>query len=268
MAASTTETRTWTSGGGRRIFLAFAFLLLLPFYASLGPMLFQRASRSLVGDTVTLAIFALAFSALMALILQQLMHAVRTRVALGSTSLKATVPVVAKRGPFGLFRFTTREIPFNEIVGVDTRNEVYGGTLAPILLTSTRITTKDGNSLVLGYTNTNDHEAQVPYPDIGAELAARAGLKVIDHGTVARSLQGRMLGMIATDNTPLPQARIDAINAGHTRNLRILVGALALLVIGGITVDFATASRTSFAEMGAGLQSPQKGAPAAPAKKK
>ena len=36
-----------------------------------------------------------------------------------------------------------------------------------------------------------------------------------------------------------------------------MIGALALLVVGGITLDVATASRTSFAEMGAGLAKPQ-----------
>jgi hypothetical protein len=241
---------------------------LLPFYASLGPMLFHRASRGFVGDTISLALFALTFTAVMALILQQLIHAVRTRVTLTDQSLKVTVPAVGARGPFGNVRFITRDIPMSDIAGIDTRNEVYGGTLAPILLTSTRVNIKDGNSVVLGYTNANDQDAQMPYPMIGAEVAKRAGVKVTDHGTVARSLRSRIMSAVSTDSTPLPQAQIDTINANHTRNLRLLVGALALLVIGGITVDFATASRTSFAEMGAGLQSPQKGAPAAPAKKK
>lgn len=104
---------------------------------------------------------------------------------------------------------------------------------------------------------------------IRAEIAKRAGVPVKDHGVVRRSVQSRVLGVASTasENTALPEAEIAAINTSHTRNLRLLVAALALLVVGGITLDFLTASRTSFAEMGAGLS---KAAPEnpAPAKKK
>ncbi len=260
------RTRVWRSGGGRRIVLAFTFLLLLPFYASLGPMLFQRASRGLVGDTIVLLMLALAFTALMALILQQLVHAVRTRVALDADGVKMTVPVIGKRGPFFLFRYDNRAIPIEQVAGVDTRSEVYGGTLAPILLTVTRVILKDGQSVVLGYVDSNDVEMQMPYPEIGAAIAARAGIAVKDHGVVHRSMQRRILGLVSTpdDNARISESEIAALNRAHTRNLRVLIGCLTVLVIGGIALDFATASRASYAEMGAGLANPAKGAPPAP----
>jgi hypothetical protein len=268
-SAESREPRVWQSGGGRRIVLAFAFLLLLPFYVSLGPMLFQRASRGLVLDTMALLALALAFSALMALILQQLIHAVRTRVALDTTGINMTVPVVGLRGPFFLFRYATTAIPYADIAGVETRSEAYGGTLAPILLTSTRLTTKSGQGHVLGYVNANETEAQIPFTEIGSEIAARAGVRVIDQGVVHRSVKGRVFGIANTtiDQTKVSGAEIETLNMAHTRNLRLLVGALALLVVGGITLDFATASRASFAEMGAGLANPAKGAVAPPKKK-
>lgn len=258
------ENKTWQSGGGRRIVLAFAFLILLPFYVSLGPMLWQRMSRGFIGDAFTLLVLTLAFTALMALILQQLVHAVRTRVTLTDTSIEATVPKVGARGPFFLLRYETRSIPYADIAGIDARNEVYGGSLLPILLTSTRIVQKSGPPLVLGYANVNDHQPQLPFPEIGQDIARRAGVAVADHGTVRRSFSKRVVGVASTadENAGLPQAEIEQINASHRRNVRGLVAALALLVIGGITLDIATASRTSFAEMGAGLSNP------APPKKK
>ncbi len=270
----TPERQVWSSGGGRRIVLSFAFLLLLPFYASLGPMLFQRASRGLVGDTVALGLLALAFTALMALLLQQLVHAVRTRVEVDGQSTKLTVPDGGRRGPLFQFRYITKDIPHTDITAVDTRSEVYGGSLLPVLLKSTRLTTKSGEQIVLGYTNVNDPEDQIPYPHIGAGIAKRAGLVVTDHGVVRRSLQKRVLGIAAAndEDQPLPPSDIAAMNASHTRNLRLVTAALVLLVIGGISLDFVTASRTSFAEMGAGLTRTASEKPGpekpAPAKKK
>jgi hypothetical protein len=265
----TAEAKIWQSGGGRRIVLAFSFLILLQFYASLGPMLYQRASRGFVGDALALALLALAFTALMALILQQLIHAVRTRVSLTQTGVEATVPKVGTRGPFFLLGYETRSIPYADVASVDLRNEVYGGTLLPVLLTSTRVVPKSGPPLVLGYTNANDHEPQLPYPEIGREIAARAKVAVTDHGTVRRSVGARVAGMtsVSDQTARLDASELAGLNAAHTRNVRGLVAALALLVVGGIAMDFATASRTSFAEMGAGLGQATKGAASEPKKK-
>lgn len=267
--AGPTERQVWSSGGGRRMVLAFAFLLLLPFYASLGPMLFQRISRGLVGDTLALGVLALAFTVLMGVLLQQLIHAVRTRVVIDGQSTKLTVPDAGRRGPLFLFRYLTRDIPHADIASVETRSEVYGGSLAPVLLKSTRLSTKSGQQVVLGYTNVNDLDDQIPYPAIGAEIAKRAGVDVKDFGVVRRSLQKRVLGITAKgdDSQKLPDGDIAAINASHSRNLRLLVAALAVLVVGGIALDFLTASRTSFAEMGAGLANTAPASPT-PAKKK
>lgn len=258
------EQLAWRSGGGRRIVLAFAFLLLLPFYVSIGPMLFQRLAHGLVGDAISLGLLGLVFTALMGLVLYQLVHAVRTKVAVDGAGIAMTVPTAGARGPFTLRGYTTRNIAHSDIATVETRSEVYGGSLAPVLLTSTRLTTKDGQHVVLGYTNANDQDNQIPYPAIGAEIAKRAGLEVKDHGVVRRSLQKRVLGLASTadEKAVLPAEEIAAINAAHTRNMRLLVTALALLVIGGIALDFATASRTGFAGMGAGLSEP------APARRK
>lgn len=254
----------WHGGNARRLVLAFTFLLLLPFYASIGPMLFQRVSRGLIGDAISLGLLGLVFTALMGLILHQLIHAVKTRVAVDSTGTTLIVPTTGRRGPFAVRGYTSRTVPHADVVAVDTRSEVYGGSLAPMLVTSTRLTTKDGQHVVLGYTNANDADDQIPYPAIGATIAALAGVTMKDHGVVRRSLQKRVLGIASTaeESAKVPPDEIATINAAHTRNMRLIIAALALLVVGGITFDFATASRTGFAGMGAGLSEP------APAKKK
>lgn len=266
---STGDRQVWSSGGTRRIMLVFAFLLLLPFYASIGPMLFQRISRGLIGDTIALGVLGIAFSALMLLLLQQVVHAVRTRVVVDKDNTSLTVPDGGRRGPFFLFKYLDRKVPHADVAAVDTRSEVYGGSLAPILVRSTRLQTKAGEHIVLGFTNVNDQEDQIPYPEIGAEIARRAGVPVTDHGVVHRSVQKRVLGAASTadENRPLSEAEIAALNASHGRNLRWLIVVLAILVAGGIGIDFIQSYTSSYAQMGAGLGKPATSTPAAPKKK-
>lgn len=261
--------QVWHASGGRRITLSFIFLLLLPFYASIGPMLFQRISRGLVVDSIWLALLGLAFTALMALVLAELMNSIRTRVEVGETSVKLTVPTF-KHGPVPLFRFTEREIPFADIAGIDTRSEVYGGSLAPVMLKSTRLALTNDDKLVLGYTDPNDPDAVFPYPEIGAEIATRAGKPLVDHGMVHRSIGKRLLGATSgtSDNVPLDAATIESINRTHARNVRAVIVGLALLVVGGIAVDFATASGTTYAEFSAFGPRTAPASPTTPAPKK
>jgi hypothetical protein len=242
----------WEAGGGTRMALSFLFLLLLPFYVSIGPMLYQRFSRGLLVDGVWLAILAVAFTVIMTLLLSRLIQAVRCRVELREAAVKFVVPAV-RRGPFSLFRFTSREIPYTDIAAVDTRSEVYGGTLAPVMLTSTRLTTRDGQHTVLGYTDRVDNSTDFPFPEIGAAIAARAGKSVQDHGMVHRSISKRLSGALssAAENVPLDADAIASINAAHARSMKFAIGGLTALVLIGIAVDAFTAGRSTYANLGA-----------------
>jgi hypothetical protein len=249
--------QVWQSGAGRRLTLAFVVLILLPFYASLGPMLFQRITAGALGDTVALALFGLAFSALMALLLQQLIHAIRTRIVVDDGGIELTVPRVGARGPFFLWRYVTAKLAYADIAAIERRTEVYGGAWLPMLLTSVRLVPKTGEPIVLGYTNAHEQDDQFPYGDIAARIARSAGIGITDHGTVRRSLQQRVLGMKSTGSEPLPVAELEALNVAHTRNIKGLVVGLGVLLLVGIGIDVATASRTTYAAMGAGIaQSP------------
>lgn len=261
--------QVWQASGGRRLTLAFIFLILLPFYVSIGPMLFQRITRGLVVDAVWLGLLGLAFTVLMGLILHELMSSVRTRIELGDSTVKVAVPAF-KNGPLPLFRFNAREIAYADIAGIDTRTEVYGGTLAPVLLKSTRLNIANGDRLVLGYTDPNDPDATFPYPDIGAAIATRAGKPVVDHGIVHRSIGRRVLGTTsaADENVPLDVTTIETINRSHARNVRAVVIGLAALIVAGIGLDFVTASRTTFAEFGAFGPRIEAGVGTPPAKKR
>jgi hypothetical protein len=249
----------YAASGLRKVTLSFVILLLLPFWISLGPMLFQRVRGGLIGESIAFAMFAVAFTAVLAMLVLQLVHSVRSRAELGPDALSLTLPIADNARP--RFAFQSKTIPYADVVGVETRGEIYGGVLAPVLLRATRVRTRDGRATVLGYVNDGNVDAAFPFTEIGAEVARRAGINVADRGIVRRSVRKRVLGLATDDNenTPVPAEEIAAINARHASAVRWIVAGLALLVVSGITIDVMTASDTTFATLGA--EAPTRPAP-------
>jgi hypothetical protein len=240
----------YEAGGGRKLFLSLAFLLLLPFYISLAPMLIQRLMRGLWLDTVGLIIFSAIFTGLMALLAVQLYHALRSRIVLGPTAASITVPQGSGATP--MLRFTSREVPYDQVQAVETRCVLFGNRWAPVLLRSTRLLTKDGHHVRLGNVSEDDVDQALPFPEIGAKIAQRAGVSVVDGGMVRRSIEGRVMGFIGRktaieQSPPVGQAELAEVAGRHKRTMRYLMIGLAALVVGGIAMDIFTAPRTSFA---------------------
>lgn len=227
----------YRSSGLRITVLSFVFLILLPFYVSLGPMLFQRLRHGQWEDTLGLACLGLAFTVLMALIFVQLVQAVRMRISVGGKTLRMTLP--AGRGPTPFWRYRSHAIPYDQIRLVETRREIYGNRLAPVLLKGTRIITKDGDKVPLGYVNEHNVDPTFPYPEIGAEVARRAGIEVIDRGTVQRSVRKKMLRMatLESENQPIPQDEIDAINRRHNKTMLAVAALMVVVMAIGIGRD-------------------------------
>ncbi len=238
----------YEAGHGKRVVLAAAFLLLLPFFLSLGPMLFQRYRHGLLTDVSGLMVFAAFFAGLMGLIGAQLVHSIRSRVVLSDASIQFTLPRMRRGVP--TLSFMKREIPYDEIRSVETRCEVYGGRLVPVMLKSTRLTTRGGETIVLGAVNEGNPEKAFPFPEIGAAIAARAGISLADRGVVRRSAAKWVMGLVSTadDNVALSEAEIAALRVRHRRWMKALVGVVGLLVAGGIAIDVLTAPTTSFAD--------------------
>jgi hypothetical protein len=263
MAEAGPERTVYEAGGGRRFFLALAFLVLLPFYASLPAMLIERLIHGLWFDTIGLMVFSAIFTALMALLGVQLYHAIRSRVEFGDSTVRITLPQGSGATP--MLRFVNREIPYEQIQAVETRCVLFGKTFAPVLLRATRLLTKDGQHVRLGNVNEDNVDEALPFPEIGHKIAQRAGCQVVDGGMVRRSIERRVLGFIgrktAIEESPeLTDQEKDEIKNRHTRAMRYLMVVMAVLIVGGIVIDVFTAPRTSFATAG--------GSSAAPAGKK
>jgi hypothetical protein len=248
--AATTERAVYEAGSGRKTALSLAFLILLPFWASLLPMVIQRLIHGLWFDTIGLIIFSAVFTAVMALVGVQLYHSLRSRVELGDKAVKVTLPQGSGAQP--MLRFVDREIPYDQIEAVETRCVLFGNALAPVLLRATRLKTKDGGHVRLGNVNEDNVDAALPFPAIGAKIAERAGCKVVDGGTVRRSIERRVLGVLkrktAIEESPaLSDGDLALLKSRHARAMRYLIVVMAALVVGGIGIDLFTASRTSFA---------------------
>jgi len=240
----------YKASGGRKTFFSFAFLILLPFFASLPAMIYARITHGLWLDSVGLAIFALCFTAVMFLLLVELMLSLRSRVVLGPKGVKMTLP--SGRGPTPMLRYRTNKMDYDEIQSVETRREVYGGSLAPVLMKGARIIKKDGEAVKLGYVNESNVDPTFPYPVIAKHIADRARLPLIDRGNVRRSARAKFLGLraraqsrdtadstAAADDT-LDETQITELNHRHRSVMLGVLGALAALLLLGIALDVAS----------------------------
>ncbi|MBA4130637.1 MAG: hypothetical protein C0519_04350 [Hyphomicrobium sp.] len=226
----------------RTTIFCLVFLLLLPFFASLPAMIGMRASAGLLGDNLGLLVLAAVFTALMFLVFVEMMFSIRTRVHLGREKVRMTLP--AGRGPTPMLRYRSYEFPYDQVDTVETRREIYGGAMTPVLMKGARVILKDGTLVPLGYVSEADADPVFPYDEIARKIADRARLPLIDRGAVRRSVRSKMMGIKATDseNTIIDEAGIARLNASHNTFMLALIGIVLILMLIGIVQDFADGS--------------------------
>jgi hypothetical protein len=235
------ERSVYEVSGGRKTFFCFVFLILLPFFASLPAMIFMRVKNGLMFDAVGLAIMATAFTILMFLIVVELLFSLRARVELGEKAVKMTLP--SGRGPTPMLFYKSYEVPYDQVHTVETRREIYGGSLVPVLLKGARIVTKDGTSVPIGYISEANVDPAFPYPEIAGKIAERARLPLIDRGNVRRSFRRKFFGIKGSrvnEIDAVDEAQIADLNRSHHNVVMGLVGALAVLMVIGIVDDIAS----------------------------
>ena len=237
--APQSERTVYAASGGRKLAFSFVFLLLLPFFASLPAMLFWRLSQGHWLDTFGLFVLAIGFAFIMLLVVIELMQSLRSRVELGATAVKMTLP--SGRGPTPVLRYRSHEVPYDQIKAVETRGEVYGGSVAPVLLKGARLILKDDSAVKLGYVSEANTDPCFPFPEIAQQIAARAGVPVEQKGCVRRSAQKKFLGLkrelIDESEEPVGDYEMVVLNNRHERWVMRLVWLLAGLVVLGIAMD-------------------------------
>lgn len=235
------ERTVYAAGGGRKFAFAFVFLILLPFFISLPPMLFWRLSQGVWTGTFGLLVLAAGFTVIMFLLFIEVMHSLMTRIELGESSVKMTLP--AGRGPTPVVRYRSHDIPYDQVKAVETRREIYGGPMAPVLLQGARLVLKDDSAVKLGYVSEANSDPCFPYPEIAQKIAERAGLQVEHKGNVRRSLQKKYFGLkkefLAEAAGEVPEAEIEALNKSHRKWVMRIIGLLVGLMALGIALDIA-----------------------------
>ncbi len=233
------EQTLYAASGGRKLAFSFVFLILLPFFVSLVPMLFWRISQGHWTGTFGLVVIGIAFVFIMFLVVVELMQSLRSRVELGKTSVKMTLP--SGRGPTPILRYRSHDIPYDHIKAVETRREVYGGSVAPVLLQGARLILKDDSIVKLGYVSDANTDPCFPFPEIARQIAERAGVPVAYKGAFRRSVQKKFLGLkralIAEPEEPIGDYEMQVLNVRHERWVMRLVWLLVALVVVGIAMD-------------------------------
>jgi hypothetical protein len=233
------ERRVYAASGGRKLAFSFIFLVLLPFFISLPPMLFWRLTQGHWSGTLGLLVLAFAFGFIMLLIAVELLHSLLARVEIGDTAVKLTLP--AARGPSPWVRYRSLEIPYDKIKAIETRREIYGGQVAPVLLNGARIILKDYTPIKLGYVSEANSDPCFPYPDIARQIAERAGVPIEHRGNVRRSAQRKLLGLkfnvLGEAEGDVHEEQIETLNQSHRSWVMRLIWLLGILVVLGIALD-------------------------------
>ncbi|MGE0627193.1 MAG: hypothetical protein AB7O43_05160 [Hyphomicrobiaceae bacterium] len=242
-AAAAANNEIYGAGGLRKTLVALAFLLLLPFFVSLPIMIGQRLLAGVLLDTWGLILIGIGFAIIMALLLFELMFSLRASVEIGKTGFRYTLPS-ARSMILPMLSYRHATVPYDQVELVETRREIYGGTMAPVMLRGARVITKEGQTHTLGYVSEAEVDPLIPVPDIAAKIAARAGVEMVDRGSVWRIATNKMLGIKAIEGTvPITDEDIVRLNRRHRLNFMLLLGAMVLLMIGGIGLDFSTGTK-------------------------
>ncbi|MEO1207103.1 MAG: hypothetical protein AAFV45_12305 [Pseudomonadota bacterium] len=225
------------AGPGRKMALSFVFLLLLPFFVSLFPMLYFRLTLGDGEGLLGLLVVAVGLSLLMLLVLIELMISLRSRVAFGKNAVALRLP--RGRGIFPSLIYNSRTIPYSDISNIEIRREIYGGQWTPVLLKGTRVILKDETAVPLGYVSEANVDPALPFDEIAEKIAARAGVEIDDAGHVRRSAQRKIMGLRATEEerVPISPDEVAELNVRHGRAMFALVGALMVMVGAGIFTD-------------------------------
>lgn len=240
------ERTVYEASRARKILFSFVFLILLPFYISLPAMILMRIQHGQAFDAIGLAIMATAFTILMLLVMIELLFSLRARVAFGKDSVKMTLP--SGRGPTPMLFYRSHEVPYDYVHTVETRREIYGGSLVPVLLKGARIILKneeggEGKAIPIGYVSEANMDPTFPYPEIAQKIADRARLPLIDRGNVRRSFRRKFFGIKGrrvNEVDLVDEAQIAELNQSHKNMVIGLVGALVLLIVIGIVDDLAS----------------------------
>lgn len=225
----------------RTLVFTVAFLLLLPFAASLPILIFQRAAAGQTGAIGPLLVLTLFMGSMIFLLGAELLRAVRTHISLGAAALTFRAP---RRGTLNPWRSVTGSISYRDIKAIEVRNEVVGGTWAPSVVAALYILTHDGRDICLGAHRPKPADHAFPLLLIARQIAQRSGVRLTFNGSLWRTIHGRYaaasIGKARGVLVALTMAEINTIKQQHRRHMLLAANLAVLIIVAGLTLDFAS----------------------------
>jgi hypothetical protein len=208
--------------------VSFFFIVLFMVNALAGAI--WLATHNLPIDSV---VFVLMFATAAVLLLYAgifLFAASHSEVALGPD--RAVMVLPNWRGPSPLFPYTETAVPYADLAAVETRGEIYRYLVLPVSVRSACLVRKDGKRLTLGYIRSNSLDHSMPFHAIAEDVARRAGVPLVDRGTVeaGRGLRALVQEEPDWDAPEIAADRVAHLQARESLGWKIVLG-IGLVVI-------------------------------------
>ncbi len=233
------KTIVYAASGGRKTFFSFVFLILLPFFISLPAMFFMRIKHGLFFDADRPRDHGDGVLDPDAARLDRASGLDPDARRARPDKVKMTLP--SGRGPTPMLFYKTHEIPYDQVQSVETRREIYGGSLVPVLLKGARIITKDGKSIPIGYVSEANVDPGISLPRdrqedrrAGAAAAHRSRQRA---PLVPAQVSSGSSRAASTRSTPSTRRRSRRSTRATTTWCMGLVSALVVLIGIGIVHD-------------------------------
>ncbi len=181
-ATASGEIPAYMHGRGLRVILSIGFFLFLLFVINAGAGTVWLATHNLPGTATIFGVMFILGLVILLYIGIFLFAASHTRLELAEDGARMVLP--NWRGPMPLFPYTEIEIPYNQILAVETRGEIYRYLLLPTLMRSVSIVRKDGERFTLGYIRESTTDPAVPFNEVAEQIAERAGVSINKRGVV------------------------------------------------------------------------------------
>jgi hypothetical protein len=220
---------------GLQSVLGVTFLVLMLFMVNALAGAIWLATHNLPTDSVIFAVMFATSAALLVYAGLFLFAASHSEVRLGPDRAMLVLP--NWRGPTPLFPYTETEVRYADLEGVETRGEIYRYLILPVSVQSACLVRKDGRRLTLGYIRAMSQDHAMPFHDIAAEIAQRAGVPLTDRGVVdaGRGVHALVQDEPEWDEPQLAPERVAALHRQESLRLKILMGlglAAAIAAIG------------------------------------
>lgn len=115
---------------------------------------------------------------------------------------------------------------------METRSEVYRYFALPVTVRSASLVRKDGARLTLGYVQENPQDPWIPFHTIAEQIAERAGIPIVNRGTVDGSsgLRALVQDEPSWDTPEISAERVVKIQKAERIGWTALVMLLGLVI--------------------------------------